>query len=474
MKNSTKILCVLLSTIIALGLFTIVLTDVSAATIESPIGVSDCVHESTYSIKRNYVDYGDRGSYDIVTYCFNCGQELSHEYKEVPISADEVIYFDAASAGWDDTSYVSFYICEIDGSELMPWGSTLTRGKRGENDIWYYNTWMLDLTEEKEYYIMFAADNGAQTYPLLFNTSCFGHTASCNGTRKESPWDPIKSFLNARWYNDILWRGVCGNCTWSINENVLTISGNGKMENLNFCFNSYPSIWSMLDITEAVIDDGVTAIGRNAFAECTKLEKITIGNSVKSIGKSAFNGCKKLTEVTLSDSVEIIGSYAFCDCSTLSNVNISDSVTDIGEYVFYNCPNLKSVTIPDSVTNIDTKAFGYYWDEEFEFTRRVPGFTIYGNVGSDAQRYAKAYGFQFERAIAMVGDADGDCQVTVMDVSEVQRTLSKVNTITEDDITKYVDIDQNSVINIIDATYILRSVANIPIPYEVGKIMDNK
>ncbi len=472
MKTNMKILSVLLSLIITLSVITVVSTSISAETTQAPIGVSDCVHKRSYTIKQNYIDYGDRGSYDIVTYCFNCGQELSREYKEVPISIGKAIYFDAASAGWEDTSYISFYICEIEGDELLPWGSTLTHGIKGVNDTWYYNTWKLDFSEGKEYYIIFTDDRGDQTYPLLFNTSCLGHMASCDGTRKKSPWDANKSYLNSCWDNDTSWSGVCGNCSWSIDENVLTISGNGKMGNNQF--DDYTSIWSMLGIAEVVIKDGVTTIGRNAFAECKDLKKVTIGNSVKSIGKSAFSGCSKLTEITLPDSVEIIGSYAFNGCSDLSNITISDSVTDIGEYVFYNCPNLKNITIPDSVTNIDTKAFGYYWDDEFDFTRRVLGFTIYGNVGSDAHRYAKAYGFQFEREIAMIGDADGDCQVTVMDVSEVQRTISKVNTITEDDISKYVDIDQNNVIEIIDANYILRSVANIPIPHEVGQIIDNR
>lgn len=75
----------------------------------------------------------------------------------------------------------------------------------------------------------------------------------------------------------------------------------------------------------------------------------------------------------------------------------------------------------------------------------------------------------------MTGDADGDCMVTVMDVTEVQHSLSMMNTKTEDDLTKYTDVDQNNVLEIIDATYVQRFVAGIATPYDasIGQITHN-
>lgn len=43
----------------------------------------------------------------------------------------------------------------------------------------------------------------------------------------------------------------------------------------------------------------VTGIGTNAFKNCKKLKKVTIGKNVAKIGKNAFKGCKKLTSVTI-------------------------------------------------------------------------------------------------------------------------------------------------------------------------------
>ena len=56
--------------------------------------------------------------------------------------------------------------------------------------------------------------------------------------------------------------GTTGGCTWTLDDNgVLTISGNGIM-------GSGP--WANLEITEAVIESGVTGIGRDAFRNCDK------------------------------------------------------------------------------------------------------------------------------------------------------------------------------------------------------------
>ena len=110
-------------------------------------------------------------------------------------------------------------------------------------------------------------------------------------------------------------------------------------------------------VTEYVIGNSVTSIGKYAFYKCSSLASITIPNSVTSIGEDAFYNCSSLTSITIPNSVTSIGSSAFRDCSSLTSVTIPENVTSIGDRAFYNCSSLTSITIPNSVTSIGYHAF---------------------------------------------------------------------------------------------------------------------
>ena len=158
---------------------------------------------------------------------------------------------------------------------------------------------------------------------------------------------------------DIVDSGTCGaegdgsNLTWTLDsEGVLTISGSGDM----YDYYSSSAPWHGR-VKSAVIAEGVTSIGWDAFDGCTSLKSVTIPDSVTSIGRSAFYDCRSLTSVTIPDSVTSIGGSAFYDCRSLTSVTIPNGVTSIGAWAFYNCTSLTSVTIPDSVTSIGGDTF---------------------------------------------------------------------------------------------------------------------
>ena len=155
--------------------------------------------------------------------------------------------------------------------------------------------------------------------------------------------------------------GTTGDCTWTLDNGVLTISGNGKMGDYNSTHKngSYVTTapWGGYSFNTVVIESGITSIGEYAFYNCRSLTSVNIGNSVTSIGSYAFRSCTSLTSVTIPDSVTSIGSGAFNYCEGLTSVNIGNSVTSISKYAFMYCWSLTSVTIPDSVTSIGWEAF---------------------------------------------------------------------------------------------------------------------
>ena len=195
------------------------------------------------------------------------------------------------------------------------------------------------------------------------------------------------------WYNGEELLSIAKEYTFTIENNV-TAKFKVKDEMSNFNFSSSVDKCNITGlkktVSEIIIPNYVTSIGKRAFYGCSGLTSVTIPNGVTSIGGGAFYNCsgieslvvaagnkkyhsannciietdtKKLivgckTSIIPSDgSVTSIGGGAFYNCSGLTSVTIPDSVTSIGESAFYNCSGLTSVTIPDSVTSIGQWAF---------------------------------------------------------------------------------------------------------------------
>ena len=74
---------------------------------------------------------------------------------------------------------------------------------------------------------------------------------------------------------EIVDSGSCGeNVTWELDsEGKLTISGTGEMYN----YQASPEFSSFSSIKKAIITDGVTSIGNNAFLSWTATEKLNNG-----------------------------------------------------------------------------------------------------------------------------------------------------------------------------------------------------
>lgn len=112
-------------------------------------------------------------------------------------------------------------------------------------------------------------------------------------------------------------------------------------------------------LTDITIPASVSSIEYYAFGSCAELTSITLPDSITSIGVGAFHSCKKLKEITLPTSVTSIGNSAFISCSELTEITIPNGVKSIEKDLFNACMKLTKITIPSSVTVIGNGAFSY-------------------------------------------------------------------------------------------------------------------
>ena len=91
--------------------------------------------------------------------------------------------------------------------------------------------------------------------------------------------------------------GSTGNCTWTLDDTVLTISGNGEVTPAGVWDSmGVGANWDNLEIV-VITGEGITEIDSQAFNGASHLTSVTIPASVTSIGEKAFIGCANLEEV---------------------------------------------------------------------------------------------------------------------------------------------------------------------------------
>ena len=162
----------------------------------------------------------------------------------------------------------------------------------------------------------------------------------------------------------------------------MTISGTGKMSNLNNSTETenisdgagtYP--WANLkdSITNIVIADGVTSIGSKAFIAYTNVTSVNIGKDVSEIGVGALSQLSACTTFNVSSensnfTTDATGALfdhsktkliAFPCGSSATTYEIPNTVTTISYGAFSRAASLTTITIPES-SSLSTIGYGAF------------------------------------------------------------------------------------------------------------------
>ena len=144
--------------------------------------------------------------------------------------------------------------------------------------------------------------------------------------------------------------------SWKLEDGVLTISGEGAMENYAKAVKQ-PWYENRSQITSVVVKDGITEIGDFAFYGLTNLKEVSIADSVTKIGHYALKNCSALSEVQLPEKLESIGESAFYGCTALKDITFHENVQSIGSYALARCTELKKVVFEGDAPEIQMGVF---------------------------------------------------------------------------------------------------------------------
>ena len=110
---------------------------------------------------------------------------------------------------------------------------------------------------------------------------------------------------------------------YTFEEGLLTVTGSGMMGTETAALADYPWHSFRDSITEVVVGDGITAVGKNAFSTCPNLSRITFGRDVTSLGMDAFAYCGTVESVVFRAPLLEMGQSTVYQ-TTLRSVTLTD------------------------------------------------------------------------------------------------------------------------------------------------------
>lgn len=159
--------------------------------------------------------------------------------------------------------------------------------------------------------------------------------------------------------------GVCGEgLIWRYDgaRKTVTISGTGAMCD----YEEITPPWQTdeFPVHHLIVENGVTYIGKNAFASCDLLESVDLSETVTGIGDNAFSYCANLKVLEIPEGLATIGVLAFSYCDQLREVTIPSTVTELGFGAFQGCRRLERIRVDGNSGTYSSDEYGVLFDVE--------------------------------------------------------------------------------------------------------------
>ena len=160
------------------------------------------------------------------------------------------------------------------------------------------------------------------------------------------------------------------------------------------------------EVINLVVPEGVTSIGKGAFAGLASMTSVTLPSTLDTVGPEAFVDCSGLVRINYTGTVADWCNIGFTNgwyCNPLSyaqnlyiggskvtDLVIPEGVTAIKPYAFYGLQNLTSVELPEGLQSIGSYAFESVWNITYTIPSTVTsigewalrGNTVYFNAAN--------------------------------------------------------------------------------------------
>lgn len=146
----------------------------------------------------------------------------------------------------------------------------------------------------------------------------------------------------------------------------LTIIGKFAFaDNTTLCSVTFPEstlylrsyAFSRTGLKDVVIPKNVENIEADAFSRCIDLETVEFLSDATMLAENIFSDCENLISVQLPKNLPFVPDGAFSYCSSLRSIELPKSVSMIGNNAFVGCRALTAITVPKNVQSIGVSAF---------------------------------------------------------------------------------------------------------------------
>ena len=303
---------------------------------------AECQHPNTTTVIENEVsaDCTTDGSFDTVTYCADCGAELSRVTTVVPATGHDYKDGSCVNCGEADPSIPDNTVTMEVTADVDVTNGVITAA---------WDSSKLTLTDYRIHgdYTSVRVEDGKLTFGYVsLGGIRAGSSIATLTFEAVDPADADVDVTHKQRNNEsaapvkVIASGWSGYTTWELTDDgTLTFSPSSEKEDGQTNMKNY---WKGQDKNRP----GELVLPWGGYAEL--ITKVVIREGIHDIGQMAFYELPNLTQVILPESAVEIRDYAFKNCSKLTDINL-EVVEFIREGAFYGCSSLEDVSFADGV-----------------------------------------------------------------------------------------------------------------------------